>query len=150
MTIKVSEYIGTQKTKYKNYFDKKVRSIPTFRRGQLVYSDGPPMTTFATDARTSDWYEKVLTRTYRPFTILTVHPQTLAIDENDIANTISFDQATPLCQESKKVSAKKAPNKNKPSLHDEITRTRTVPRVPNSFRSKSKTSTTTSSRLLQS
>lgn len=81
-----------QHTRYKWYFDKEVWTLPTFTIVQQIYFNRPPLTVIAHDKKTLFWFNKLLTRTTTPFTVMGVKTHVITIVESVISNTISTNR----------------------------------------------------------
>lgn len=76
------------------YYDRKVRPLPEFSIGEMVFADRPPLVTVSTDSN-ADKYNELLLWAYGPFQMLELMKHTLTVNEIDSPNTILIDQATP-------------------------------------------------------
>lgn len=81
--------------RYKRDYNTKVCSTPSFKPGQIVYIDRPPLAAFSNGSaerlatnRCNNSMPKVVGR----FALVSVQPSTLDIDEHGIRNTVSIDR----------------------------------------------------------
>jgi len=81
--------------RYKKYFDRKVRHVPTFATGDYVYVDKPPPSAKTKAEVLADApRSKLLPKSEGPFPVLTSTGHTITIRQDGVANTISADRAT--------------------------------------------------------
>lgn len=92
-----SNFIGKmvqQQTRYNNYFDKKVRSLPIFTVEEIEYFNQPWIRPLAAERKAPAKYNKGVLCTTGPFQALLVRYHFLKINENGTENTISMDRGT--------------------------------------------------------
>lgn len=82
MRPKVSVKLAQQQERYKHYFDKKARSLPAFKTGQMVYVNRPPLLILAVCRLTSAGYNELMPCTIETFNVLEVRENAPNIDEN--------------------------------------------------------------------
>ena len=85
----------TQQAQYKRYFDRAAQVAPAYEAGQYVFVNRPPKRALTEDERTSVEVlgrNKLLTKAYGPFKVLSSTPETVTIDEQGIPNIISNDR----------------------------------------------------------
>lgn len=69
---KVSVALEQQQTGYNRYFDRKVKSLPTYKICKMLYVNRPPLVILPANRQTSARYYKLMPHTLRPFKWLEV------------------------------------------------------------------------------
>lgn len=95
MRTEASGRLAQQRTRFKHCANKKIKSLPALPVGQMVDVYRPQPVTFAADHEISANYNTLMQRTTRPFKVLEVRDQILAVDENRLENSIATDRAAP-------------------------------------------------------
>lgn len=90
MHMKVSRTMVQPEACYKRYFERKVRSLPSFKVGQMVYVNRSPLIIFAANRQSSAKYNKLRPRTTGTFKVLEVRGNIPKIDK--FASQIPFYQ----------------------------------------------------------
>lgn len=78
--------------RYKDYYDRRIRTVTSFVLGQLVYVDRPPFAVAVADRVATDSYLKVLPRKSGPYCIVSGAAETVTKEEDKIPSTIWSDR----------------------------------------------------------
>ena len=85
----------SQEAQYKSYFDRAVHVAPTYEAGQYLFVNRQTNRALTEDEPTSDEVlgrNKLLTKAYGPFKVLSSTSETVKIDEQGILNNVSNDR----------------------------------------------------------
>lgn len=85
-----------RRAKYKRYFSKMVRTLPTFMIGPQIYVNRPSLSFLAAHQKRSKRYNKRLPHTTGLFTVMNVKIHVITIDKNGTLTTISTNGAMPV------------------------------------------------------